>query len=123
MDRGARGGLLHGIRTWCQPSNKLSVYKSTRCFRAWKLHMQLDMSKHEVDRPSTRWIDQARVMQPDIWEEWWRLACVLDMKPAMWSTRCRLACVPSHAKRHTGCHQPEADWLVSPINTPRPQLI
>ncbi|KAG5373993.1 hypothetical protein IGI04_042689 [Brassica rapa subsp. trilocularis] len=62
-------------------------------------------------------------MQPDIWEEWWRPACVLDMQPAMWSTRCRRACVRSHAERHTGCHQPEADWLVSPINTPRPQLI
>ncbi|WZY99668.1 hypothetical protein YC2023_071997 [Brassica napus] len=62
-------------------------------------------------------------MQPDNWEEWWRPACVLDMQPAMWSTRCRRACVQSHAERHTGCHQPEADWLVSPINTPRPQLI
>ncbi|WZZ03199.1 hypothetical protein YC2023_089120 [Brassica napus] len=62
-------------------------------------------------------------MQPDIWEEWWRPACVLDMQPAMWSTRCRRACVRSHAERHTGCHQPEADWLVSPINTPRSQLI
>ncbi|WZZ77540.1 hypothetical protein YC2023_098112 [Brassica napus] len=62
-------------------------------------------------------------MHPDIWEEWWRPACVLDMQPDMWSTRCRRACVRSHAKRHTGCHQPEADWLVSPINTPRPQLI
>ncbi|WZZ27511.1 hypothetical protein YC2023_010912 [Brassica napus] len=51
-------------------------------------------------------------MQPDIWEEWWRPACVLDMQPAMWSTRCRRACVRSHAKRHTGCHQPEADWLL-----------
>ncbi|KAF3610638.1 hypothetical protein DY000_02050909 [Brassica cretica] len=55
-------------------------------------------------------------MQPDIWEEWWRPACVLDMQPAMWSTRCRRACVWSHAKRHTGCHQPEADWLLSSIN-------
>ncbi|KAF2597086.1 hypothetical protein F2Q68_00007561 [Brassica cretica] len=63
------------------------------------------------------------IMQPDIWEEWWRPACVLDMQPDMWSTRCRRACVRSHAKRHTGCHQPEAYWLVSPINTPRPQLI
>ncbi|KAF2613820.1 hypothetical protein F2Q70_00008977 [Brassica cretica] len=55
-------------------------------------------------------------MQPDILEEWWRPACVLDMQPAMWSTRCRRACVRSHAKRHTGCHQPEADWLLSSIN-------
>ncbi|WZZ03195.1 LOW QUALITY PROTEIN: hypothetical protein YC2023_089116 [Brassica napus] len=62
-------------------------------------------------------------MQPDNWEEWWRPACVLDMQPAMWSTRCRRACVRSHAEQHTGCHQPEADWLVSPINTQRPQLI
>ncbi|WZZ27512.1 hypothetical protein YC2023_010913 [Brassica napus] len=62
-------------------------------------------------------------MQPDIWEEWWRPACVLDMQPAMWSTRCRRACVRSHAMRHTGCHQPEADWLLSSINSPRPQLI
>ncbi|KAF2592888.1 hypothetical protein F2Q70_00043025 [Brassica cretica] len=60
---------------------------------------------------------------PDIWEEWWRHACVLDMQPAMWSTRCRRAYVRSHAKRHTGCHQPEADWLLSSINSPRPQLI
>ncbi|CAG7863137.1 unnamed protein product [Brassica rapa] len=52
-------------------------------------------------------------MQPDIWEEWWRPACILDMHPAMWSTRCRRACVRSHAERHTGCHQPEADWLLS----------
>ncbi|KAF2599265.1 hypothetical protein F2Q68_00011617 [Brassica cretica] len=63
------------------------------------------------------------VMQPDIWEWWWRPACVPDMQPEMWSTRCHRACVRSHAKRHTGCHQPEADWLVSPINTPRPQII
>ncbi|KAF2534231.1 hypothetical protein F2Q70_00032324 [Brassica cretica] len=49
---------------------------------------------------------------PDIWEEWWRPACVLDMQPAMWNTRCRRTCVRSHAKRHTGCHQPEADWPV-----------
>ncbi|WZZ50812.1 hypothetical protein YC2023_050919 [Brassica napus] len=34
------------------------------------------------------------------------------MKPAMWSTRCRRACVRSHAKGHTGCHQPEDDWLL-----------
>ncbi|WZZ28902.1 hypothetical protein YC2023_012303 [Brassica napus] len=62
-------------------------------------------------------------MQPDIWEEWWRPACVLDMQPDMWSMRCRRACVRSHAKRHTGCHQPEAYWLLSPINTPQLQLI
>ncbi|KAF3560266.1 hypothetical protein F2Q69_00013047 [Brassica cretica] len=31
--------------------------------------------------------------------------------PDMWSMRCRRACVRSHAKRHTGCQQPEADWL------------
>ncbi|WZZ88570.1 hypothetical protein YC2023_117149 [Brassica napus] len=30
----------------------------------------------------------------------------------MWSTTCSLGCVWSHAKRHTGCHQPEADWLL-----------
>ncbi|WZZ15334.1 hypothetical protein YC2023_108423 [Brassica napus] len=59
----------------------------------------------------------------DIWRALCHSACVLDMQPAMWSTRCRRACVRSHAERHTGCHQPEADWLVSPINTPRPQLI
>ncbi|KAF2599689.1 hypothetical protein F2Q68_00010032 [Brassica cretica] len=57
-----------------------------------------------------------QVMQPDIWEEWWRPACVLDMQPAMWSTRCHRACVRSHAKRHTDCHQPEADWLLYSIN-------
>ncbi|KAF2560286.1 hypothetical protein F2Q70_00018351 [Brassica cretica] len=57
-------------------------------------------------------------MNPDIWEEWWRPAYVMDLQPAMWSTRCRRACVRSHAKRHTGCHQPEAYRLLSPINTP-----
>ncbi|WZY90612.1 hypothetical protein YC2023_047347 [Brassica napus] len=50
-------------------------------------------------------------MHPDMWEEWWRPACVLDMQPDIWSTRCRRACVRSHAKRHTGDHQPESDWL------------
>ncbi|WZZ32291.1 hypothetical protein YC2023_015692 [Brassica napus] len=55
-------------------------------------------------------------MQPDIWEEWWRPACVLDMQPAIWSTRCRYTCDRSHAKRHTGCHQPEADLLLYSIN-------
>ncbi|KAF2571888.1 hypothetical protein F2Q70_00002717 [Brassica cretica] len=30
---------------------------------------------------------EARVMQPDIWEEWWRPACVLAMLKDMWSTR------------------------------------
>ncbi|WZZ36158.1 hypothetical protein YC2023_019559 [Brassica napus] len=53
-------------------------------------------------------------MQPDIWEKWWRPACVPYMQPEMWSTRCRRACVRSHAKRHTGCDQPEADWLSAP---------
>ncbi|KAF2540069.1 hypothetical protein F2Q68_00032029 [Brassica cretica] len=43
MDREARGGSLHGFRTWCQSSNKLSVYRSSRCLRAWKQHMQHDM--------------------------------------------------------------------------------
>ncbi|WZZ79382.1 hypothetical protein YC2023_099954 [Brassica napus] len=98
--------------------------------------MSSERGKHEVDRPSMRClracnrsmlIDMCVLvwllactpgMNPDMWEEWWRPACVLDMQPDMWSTRCRRACVRSHAKRHTGCHQPEADWLVSPINTP-----
>ncbi|KAF3603623.1 hypothetical protein F2Q69_00034927 [Brassica cretica] len=53
MDREARVGSLYGFRTWCQPSNNLSVYRSSRCRCAWKLYMQPDMSKHEVDRPST----------------------------------------------------------------------
>ncbi|KAF3547051.1 hypothetical protein DY000_02008456 [Brassica cretica] len=60
---------------------------------------------------------------PDIWEDWWCHACVLAMLKDKRSTRCRRACVRSNAKRHTGCHQPEADWLLSPINTPQPQLI
>ncbi|KAF3532181.1 hypothetical protein DY000_02039492 [Brassica cretica] len=38
-----------------------------------------------------------QVMQPDIWEEWWHPACVLDMQPAMWSTRCRRAAHASGA--------------------------
>ncbi|WZZ15076.1 hypothetical protein YC2023_108165 [Brassica napus] len=62
-------------------------------------------------------------MKPDIWEEWWRPACVLDMQPAMWSTRCRRACVRSHAERHTGGHQPESDWLVFSINTQLPPSV
>ncbi|KAF3586918.1 hypothetical protein F2Q69_00031921 [Brassica cretica] len=68
------------------------------------------------DQPAASHLEHC--MHPDMWEEWWRPACVLDMQPDMWSTRCRRASVRSHAKRHTGCHQPEADWLVSPINTP-----
>ncbi|WZZ61901.1 hypothetical protein YC2023_062008 [Brassica napus] len=52
-------------------------------------------------------------MQPDIWEEWWWPVCVMAMLIAMWSTRYCHACVRSHAKRHAGCHQPEADWLVT----------
>ncbi|KAF2589003.1 hypothetical protein F2Q70_00038596 [Brassica cretica] len=43
MDREARGGSLHGFRTWCQPSNKLSVSRSSRCSLAWKLYMQPDI--------------------------------------------------------------------------------
>ncbi|KAF2594002.1 hypothetical protein F2Q70_00043274 [Brassica cretica] len=43
MDRKARGGSLHGFRTWCQPSNKLSVSRSSRCRHAWKLYMQPDI--------------------------------------------------------------------------------
>ncbi|KAF3533721.1 hypothetical protein DY000_02040518 [Brassica cretica] len=53
MDREARGGSLHGFKTWCQPSNKLSVSRSSSCRPAWKLYMQPDMYKHEVDRPRT----------------------------------------------------------------------
>ncbi|KAF2612107.1 hypothetical protein F2Q70_00011383 [Brassica cretica] len=43
MDREARGGSLHAFRTWCQPYNNLSVYRSLRCRRAWKLYMQPDI--------------------------------------------------------------------------------
>ncbi|KAF2617017.1 hypothetical protein F2Q68_00039166 [Brassica cretica] len=43
MDREARCGSLHGFRTWCQPSNKLSVSRSSRCLRGWKLYMQPEM--------------------------------------------------------------------------------
>ncbi|KAF2541592.1 hypothetical protein F2Q68_00030185 [Brassica cretica] len=43
MNREARGGSLHGFRTWCQPSNKLSFYRCSRCCRAWKLYMQPDI--------------------------------------------------------------------------------
>ncbi|KAF3595955.1 hypothetical protein DY000_02020761 [Brassica cretica] len=45
MDREARGGSLHGFRTWCQPSNRLSFYRSSRCRRAWKQYMQPDIAK------------------------------------------------------------------------------
>ncbi|KAG5388695.1 hypothetical protein IGI04_030236 [Brassica rapa subsp. trilocularis] len=38
------------------------------------------------------------------------------MLTAMWSKRCRPTCNRSHAERHTGCHQPESDWLLSSIN-------
>ncbi|KAF2551734.1 hypothetical protein F2Q68_00033697 [Brassica cretica] len=90
--------------------------------------------RNQTDGPrSTRWlgvsvqnvvstVQQAECLQklevspcmeaPDIWEEWWHPACVLAMLKDMWSTRCRRACVRSHAKRHTGCHQPEADWFL-----------
>ncbi|KAG5384480.1 hypothetical protein IGI04_035950 [Brassica rapa subsp. trilocularis] len=34
----------------------------------------------------------------------------------MWSTRSRRACNRSHASRHTVCHRPELDWLMSYIN-------
>ncbi|WZZ50354.1 hypothetical protein YC2023_050461 [Brassica napus] len=88
-----------------------------RCLRACNRSMLIDMCV-------LVWLLACTPdMHPDMWEEWWRPACVLDMQPDMCSTRCRRACVRSHAKRHTGCHHPEADWLVSPINTPRPQLI
>ncbi|KAF3535292.1 hypothetical protein F2Q69_00021977 [Brassica cretica] len=43
MDREARGGSLHGFRTWCQPSNKLSVSRSSSCRPEWKLYMQPDI--------------------------------------------------------------------------------
>ncbi|WZZ57774.1 hypothetical protein YC2023_057881 [Brassica napus] len=43
-------------------------------------------------------------MQPDIWEEWWRPACVLDMQPAMRSTRCRRACVRNHVEHEVPPH-------------------
>ncbi|KAF2607175.1 hypothetical protein F2Q68_00043141 [Brassica cretica] len=43
IDREARGGSLHGFRTWCQPSNKLSVSRSSRCRRSWKQYMQHDI--------------------------------------------------------------------------------
>ncbi|WZZ27506.1 hypothetical protein YC2023_010907 [Brassica napus] len=43
MNREARGGSLHGFRTWFQSSNKMSVSRSSRCHRAWKLYMQPDM--------------------------------------------------------------------------------
>ncbi|WZZ27247.1 hypothetical protein YC2023_010648 [Brassica napus] len=120
-------GIDHGLEI-CRKGQKSR--KSTK-----------KLEKHEVDRPSTRClracnrsmlIDMCVLvwllactpgMHPDMWEEWWRPPWVMDMHPDMWSTRCRRACVRSHAKRNTGCHQPEADWLVSPINTPRPQLI
>ncbi|KAF3527307.1 hypothetical protein DY000_02039480 [Brassica cretica] len=43
MNREARGGSLHGFRTWFQSSNKMSVSRSSRCRRAWKLYMQPDI--------------------------------------------------------------------------------
>ncbi|KAF3507313.1 hypothetical protein F2Q69_00007327 [Brassica cretica] len=102
---------MHVIRTWCQPSDKLSVYKSMRCRHAWKQHMRTDMQKHEI-------------MLIDMWAVWCRSACnqptnhtcggrrvtmhdILIMLTSMWSTRCRRACNRSHAERHTGCHQPD----------------
>ncbi|KAF3551104.1 hypothetical protein DY000_02008013 [Brassica cretica] len=65
---------------------------------------------------------EARVMQPDIWEEWWRPTCVLAMLKDMWSTRCRRTCVRRHAKRHTGWNQPEADWLLLALAKLSPNL-
>ncbi|KAF3527312.1 hypothetical protein DY000_02039489 [Brassica cretica] len=35
--------LVAWFRSWCQPSNKLSVYRSSRCRRAWKLYIQPDI--------------------------------------------------------------------------------
>ncbi|KAF3515237.1 hypothetical protein F2Q69_00004341 [Brassica cretica] len=46
--REARGVSTHGIRTWCQSPSKLSVYRSLRYRRAWKLDMQVNKQKHEV---------------------------------------------------------------------------
>ncbi|KAF3561706.1 hypothetical protein DY000_02015701 [Brassica cretica] len=43
MDREARGGSLHGFRTWWQPYNKLSVSRSSRCHREWKQYMKPDI--------------------------------------------------------------------------------
>ncbi|KAF2564300.1 hypothetical protein F2Q70_00017627 [Brassica cretica] len=102
--------------------NMVSTVQQAECLQKLELSLCMEAACSLTCR-STRWIDQARVMQPDIWEEWWRSACVLDMQPDMWSTGYRCTCIWSHAKRHTGCHQPEADWLLSSINSPRPQII
>ncbi|KAF3543921.1 hypothetical protein DY000_02007219 [Brassica cretica] len=48
VDREARGGPLHGFRTWCQPSDKLSVNTSRSCRHAWKQHLRTDMKKYEM---------------------------------------------------------------------------
>ncbi|WZZ34737.1 hypothetical protein YC2023_018138 [Brassica napus] len=113
-------GIDHGLEI-CRkgqksrkPTKKLEKHEvdrsSTRCLRACNRSMLIDMCV-------LVWLLACTPgMHPDMWEEWWRPACVLDMQPDMWSTRCRRACVRSHAKRHTGCHQPEAVWPYRPIS-------
>ncbi|KAF2577303.1 hypothetical protein F2Q68_00005242 [Brassica cretica] len=97
-------------------TNVVSTVQQAECLQKLEVSpcMEAVLAASHVD---------ARVIQPDIWEDWWRPACILAMLKDMWSTRCRRACIRSHAKRHTGCHQPEADWLLSPTNTPPSQLI
>ena len=122
---------MHVIRTWCQPSDKRSVYTSMRCRHAWKQHMRTDTLKHEMSpylqpQHADRHVGTVccRACDPDMLMNIWssrqdkrcHFACVLAMLRDMWSTRCRRACVRSHAERHTDCHQPEGDWLLTSIN-------
>ena len=90
---------------------------STRCLRACNWSMMIDMCVLVWRLPCTPG------MHPEMWEEVCRPAWGWDMQPARWSTRCGRTSVRIHAERHTGCHQPKADWLLSSINTPRPQII
>ncbi|KAF3547388.1 hypothetical protein DY000_02006656 [Brassica cretica] len=93
--------------------NQTNGPRSSRCLVAWDQNVVSTVQKAECLQK----LEVSPCMEaPDIWEECWRPACVLNMQSAMWITRCRRACVRSHAKRHTGCHQPEADWLLSSIN-------
>ena len=100
----ARGVGLHGSST-CG-----LTCRSTRCRRICNRSMLIDMwavwCRSACNQPTNQTCGGRGVTLHDI----------LIMLTAMWSTRCRRACNRSHAERHTGCHQPDGDWLLSSIN-------
>ncbi|KAF3565324.1 hypothetical protein DY000_02014861 [Brassica cretica] len=85
---------MHVIRTWCQPSDKLSVYTSMRCQRTRKQHMRSDTQKHEMSMYlRSKHVDRhvgavvSDIMQP-------------GRASDMWMTWCHLTCHREHAGRH-----------------------